>query len=184
MQLTKFSKSEIQFIYRDFKLVCFIYLHTTVTKVFLTGNIRLLKLCVQKSLTPLKIQNLNDLLKLSNNNKFLFKKCPNGILTEKSLAEIYSQIFSCGDTAVLSKHLFSAMNFQNQNRFSTVVLFSRPLSSENELNFKVFLITLSSIMRGTIDEKIKWLFNFYDLNKDGRITPDVSYTILVENFSL
>ena len=37
-----------------------------------------------------------------------------------------------------------------------------------------FLITLSQIMRGSIDEKIQWLFNFYDVNKDGKITNDVS----------
>ncbi len=37
-----------------------------------------------------------------------------------------------------------------------------------------FIITLSAIMRGSIDEKIQWLFNFYDINKDGKITHDVS----------
>ena len=117
---TKFTRAEIQFIYRDFKL-----------------------------------------------------KCPDGILTEKNLNEIYSQIFSCGDTSILAKHLFSAMIHQN-SRMSNV-FFIAPLGSMvTELNFRDFLVTLSSIMRGTIDDKIKWLFNFYDINRDGRITPDVS----------
>ncbi|RNA26219.1 Kv channel-interacting 2-like [Brachionus plicatilis] len=110
---TKFSKTEIQFIYRDFKI-----------------------------------------------------KCPNGILTEKALAEIYSHIFSCGDTELFSKHLFSAMSQQVSNSLN------KSSRLRNEINFKEFLTVLSTLLRGTLDDRIKWLFYFYDINRDGKISRD------------
>lgn len=32
---------------------------------------------------------------------------------------------------------------------------------------------LSIILRGTIDDRLNWAFNLYDLNKDGCITKEV-----------
>jgi hypothetical protein len=94
-------------------------------------------------------------------------------LTEKNLNEIYSAIFSCGDTSIFAKHLFAAMIRQHPNRMSSVCFIGPALNDTAEINFRDFLITLSSIMRGSIDDKIKWLFNFYDINRDGKITTDV-----------
>lgn len=59
--------------------------------------------------------------------------------------------------------------------YSSILQNLKPKRNLNlEINFQQFIITLSTIMRGNIDEKIRWLFNFYDLNKDGRISQDVS----------
>lgn len=33
---------------------------------------------------------------------------------------------------------------------------------------------LSILLRGTIQEKLNWAFNLYDINKDGYITKEVS----------
>ena len=104
---TKFSKSEIKFIYRDFK-----------------------------------------------------SNCPNGVLTESALVKIYSQIFSCGDCTSYAKHLFSAILQQNK---------------KEEIYFCDFLLSLSCIRKGTMEERIRWLFNFYDTNKDGKISSIVSF---------
>ncbi|CAF0741767.1 unnamed protein product [Brachionus calyciflorus] len=125
LQVTKFSKSEIQFIYRDFKI-----------------------------------------------------RCPNGILTEKGLAEIYSHLFSCGDTQLFSKHLFSAMS---QQVLSST---NKNYRYKNEINFKEFLMVLSDIMRGSLEDRIKWLFYFYDINKDGRITIDEIESIIRSLYDL
>ena len=104
------------------------------------------------------------------------KKCPRGLLNEKNLVEIYSQYFSCGDCTTYAKHLFSAMI---QQHYSTALANSKDNKLKKnisfEINFQQFAITLSTIMRGTLDEKIKWLFNFYDLNKDGKISHDVGF---------
>lgn len=33
---------------------------------------------------------------------------------------------------------------------------------------------LSILLRGTVQEKLNWAFNLYDINKDGYITKEVS----------
>lgn len=90
-------------------------------------------------------------------------------MTEKNLVEIYSYYFLCGDCTLFSKHLFSALvQQQSPNAYPS------KMNEITEINFKQFLVTLSTVMRGTVEEKIRWMFQFYDLNKDGIITKDVS----------
>lgn len=38
-----------------------------------------------------------------------------------------------------------------------------------------FVSGLSTILRGTIDDRLNWAFNLYDLNKDGCITREVGW---------
>ncbi len=95
------------------------------------------------------------------------QKCPNGILTESGLVEIYSYYFLCGDCTLFSKHLFSALVQQEQNSQK-----GHFASEITEINFQQFLKTLSILMRGTPDEKIRWMFYFYDLNRDGMVSRD------------
>lgn len=35
------------------------------------------------------------------------------------------------------------------------------------------MVGLSILLRGTVQEKLKWAFNLYDINKDGYITKEV-----------
>lgn len=37
-----------------------------------------------------------------------------------------------------------------------------------------FVIGLSVLLRGTVQQKLKWAFNLYDINKDGYITKEVT----------
>ena len=38
-----------------------------------------------------------------------------------------------------------------------------------------FVFGLSIILRGTINDRLNWAFNLYDLNKDGCITKEVMH---------
>ena len=38
------------------------------------------------------------------------------------------------------------------------------------LNIQEFLCTLSISSRGTIDDKLRWAFNVYDMDNDGHVT--------------
>lgn len=40
-----------------------------------------------------------------------------------------------------------------------------------------FVSGLSTILRGTIDDRLNWAFNLYDLNKDGCITKEVGWGV-------
>ena len=140
IQLTKFSREEIQFIYRDFKQVC----------------------------SQLQVLFMNSLFK----RFFVIKKCPNGVLTEKDLVQIYSHYFLCGDCTVFAKHLFSALV-----QHIAMSSMSHESFKIKEINFKQFVQILSSVMKGSLDEKIRWMFYFYDMNKDGIITHDVRISL-------
>ena len=104
-----------------------------------------------------------------------FQKCPSGLLTAESLASIYSDFFLYGDCTLLAKHLFSAIVYYYMKTYS-------PLEAEDpdswlevaQINFKQFLVSLCVLLKGSIEERIRWIFLFYDLNKDGIITSDVS----------
>ncbi len=48
-----------------------------------------------------------------------------------------------------------------------------PESSENKIYFKDFIGALSQLTRGSTEERIKWVFNLYDLDKDGQINKNV-----------
>lgn len=36
-----------------------------------------------------------------------------------------------------------------------------------------FVTALSTLLRGTVHEKLRWTFNLYDINKDGYINKEV-----------
>ncbi len=41
------------------------------------------------------------------------------------------------------------------------------------LSLQDFVMGLSILLRGTVQEKLNWAFNLYDINKDGYITKEV-----------
>lgn len=49
---------------------------------------------------------------------------------------------------------------------------------------KDFLLGLSILSRGSIDEKLRWIFNLYDLNHDGKITKDELEQIITSVYEL
>ncbi|XP_059515103.1 calsenilin isoform X2 [Myotis daubentonii] len=44
--------------------------------------------------------------------------------------------------------------------------------------FEDFVVGLSILLRGTVQEKLKWAFNLYDINKDGCITKEEMLAIM------
>uniref|UniRef100_A0A8D1Q5B3 Potassium voltage-gated channel interacting protein 3 n=1 Tax=Sus scrofa TaxID=9823 RepID=A0A8D1Q5B3_PIG len=46
------------------------------------------------------------------------------------------------------------------------------------IRFEDFVIGLSILLRGTVHEKLKWAFNLYDINKDGYITKEEMLAIM------
>lgn len=43
---------------------------------------------------------------------------------------------------------------------------------------------LSILSRGTIDEKLRWIFNLYDINRDGKVTKDELLLIITSVYEL
>lgn len=43
---------------------------------------------------------------------------------------------------------------------------------------------LSILSRGTMDEKLRWIFGLYDLNRDGKITQDELLLVVTSMYDL
>ncbi|XP_037388569.1 Kv channel-interacting protein 2 isoform X3 [Pygocentrus nattereri] len=89
-------------------------------------------------------------------------ECPSGVVNEDTFKVIYSQFFPQGDSSTYAHFLFEAFD-TNKN---------------GSVSFEDFVIGLSIILRGTINDRLNWAFNLYDLNKDGCITKEEMLDIM------
>ena len=96
------------------------------------------------------------------------QECPSGIVNEQMFKEIYSQFFPQGDCGNYAHYVFTTID-QNSN---------------GTVNFEDFLIGLSILSRGTMDEKLRWIFNLYDINRDGKVTKDELLMIVSSIYEL
>ncbi|XP_055333119.1 Kv channel-interacting protein 1-like isoform X2 [Paramacrobiotus metropolitanus] len=88
--------------------------------------------------------------------------CPNGTVSKERFKELYSQFFPLGDARTYSGHIYDSLD----------------KNSDGNVTFDQFIVTMSVMSRGTIDEKIRWIFNLYDLNGDGSISPEEMHIIV------
>lgn len=58
--------------------------------------------------------------------------------------------------------------------YATVLSLLR-LISLSFIALQDFVMGLSILLRGTVQEKLNWAFNLYDINKDGYITKEVMH---------
>ncbi|XP_032922670.1 Kv channel-interacting protein 2 isoform X4 [Catharus ustulatus] len=89
-------------------------------------------------------------------------ECPSGIVNEENFKQIYSQFFPQGDSSTYATFLFNAFDTDH----------------DGSVSFEDFVSGLSTILRGTIDDRLNWAFNLYDLNKDGCITREEMLDIM------
>jgi Ca2+-binding EF-hand superfamily protein len=82
------------------------------------------------------------------------KDSPSGVMTREEFQRIYCEMFPFGDSSAFSDLVFTIFD-KDQN---------------GVLDFSEFLLALSAIGRGGLDEKLEWTFQLYDLNHDGYIS--------------
>uniref|UniRef100_A0A8V0Z9Q8 Potassium voltage-gated channel interacting protein 2 n=1 Tax=Gallus gallus TaxID=9031 RepID=A0A8V0Z9Q8_CHICK len=148
--------------------------------------LKLLPCCRPKSIPSLSESNVEDEFELSTvchrpegleqlqeQTKFTRKElqvlyrgfkneCPSGIVNEENFKQIYSQFFPQGDSSTYATFLFNAFDTDH----------------DGSVSFEDFVSGLSIILRGTIDDRLNWAFNLYDLNKDGCITKEEMLDIM------
>ncbi|XP_051506883.1 Kv channel-interacting protein 2 [Myxocyprinus asiaticus] len=110
---------------------------------------------------PDDLDTIQDETKFSKKElQFLYRgfknECPNGVVNEDTFKLVYSHFFPQGDSSMYAHFLFETFD-TNKNGC---------------LSFKEFVAGLSLILRGSINDRLSWAFNFYDLDKDGCITKE------------
>ncbi|XP_071883316.1 calsenilin isoform X2 [Anas platyrhynchos] len=127
---TKFTKKELQSLYRGFKSV------SAQGRVSGSGR------------SPMGLTRCPLLPP---------QECPSGRVDEETFTLIYAQFFPQGDASAYAHFLFTAFD----------------ADGSGALCFEDFVGGLSVLLRGTVQEKLNWAFNLYDINKDGFITKEV-----------
>ncbi|XP_016328522.1 Kv channel-interacting protein 1-like [Sinocyclocheilus anshuiensis] len=83
-------------------------------------------------------------------------ECPSGVVNEETFKHIYAQFFPHGDPSTYAHYLFNAFDTRNNG----------------SIKFEDFVMGLSTLLRGTVRDKLEWTFHLYDINKDGFINKE------------
>uniref|UniRef100_A0A8C7KU95 EF-hand domain-containing protein n=1 Tax=Oncorhynchus kisutch TaxID=8019 RepID=A0A8C7KU95_ONCKI len=83
-------------------------------------------------------------------------ECPSGVVNEDTFKQIYAQFFPHGDASTYAHYLFNAFDSAHSG----------------SIKFEGFIMALSTLLRGSVREKLTWTFNLYDINRDGYINKE------------
>ncbi|XP_033215740.1 Kv channel-interacting protein 2 [Belonocnema kinseyi] len=82
------------------------------------------------------------------------QECPEGVVHEDSFKDIYAKFFPHGNSSIYAHYVFKAFD----------------VNCNGAISFRDLLVTLSTLLRGSVYEKLRWTFKLYDVNGDGCIT--------------
>ncbi|CAG0918670.1 unnamed protein product [Notodromas monacha] len=82
------------------------------------------------------------------------QECPTGLMTELEFRDIYAKFFPMGDCSQYAKYVFSTLDKEG----------------DGVVSFGTVIRVLSLLFRGSVHDRLHWLFSLYDVNRDGFIS--------------
>ncbi|MBN3293380.1 KCIP4 protein, partial [Polypterus senegalus] len=112
-------------------------------------------------------------------------ECPSGVVNEETFKEIYSQFFPQGVSYIIKMLDFLMLYLNNTflyclyaSTYAHYLFNAFDTDHNGSVSFQDFVMGLSILLRGSIQEKLNWAFNLYDINKDGYITKEEMLDIM------
>ena len=102
-----------------------------------------------------------------------FKECPNGAVTERDFQSIYAHFFPHGSCQSYSRSLFRLLDRRKRMYFTFEVKRTITKKFCTVVLFEDYIQTLSILVRGSVREKLQWIFRFYDVDDNGKLTKQV-----------
>ncbi|CAM2707761.1 unnamed protein product [Rotaria socialis] len=93
---------------------------------------------------------------------------PSGQVNREQFAIIFATLFPTGES-----YRYSLYVFQNIDRLNT-----------NIIRFEDMLATFSLLVYGSMKDRLGWIFDLYDLNKDGILTRPELFQLIASIFQL
>ncbi|XP_043257009.1 neuronal calcium sensor 1-like isoform X2 [Colletes gigas] len=94
--------------------------------------------------------------------------CPRGTVTTNDLKPAYAKLFPLGDPA----------------RYTQIVFNTFDRDGDGIVSFQDLVTEIALITNGNLDQKLSWIFSFYDLNGDGYITRKEMLVIISATYEM
>lgn len=133
-------------------------------------------------------------------------ECPTGLITEEAFHGIYSRFFPQGAQFIWSdihgksrssvkppnikmskkerKEVQNSQATSNVSSYSHYVFSTLDHEDSGIITFEDFVIGLSILVRGTTEEKVRWMFSLYDQDRDGFISREEMEDVVGSVFDL
>lgn len=97
------------------------------------------------------------------------QEAPSGVLREETFKHIFAQFFPGADSGQYAHYVWST---------------TLDPEKAGVVTFTDFVIGLSVLSRGSLQDKLRWTFSLYDVNGDGIITKDDLSRIVIAVYDL
>ncbi|CAF3432177.1 unnamed protein product [Rotaria sp. Silwood1] len=94
--------------------------------------------------------------------------CPSGEISKTHFSSVFSTLFPGGECF----------------RYATFVFRNIDRSNSGYIRFEDLIVTLSTLIHGSIEDRLSWTFDLYDINKDGVLTKTELSQIVASIFQL